>query len=35
VRTEGIVTDVVALDRFDRALEAVSSSESVKAVIKP
>lgn len=35
VRTDGIVTDVVPLDHFDRALEAVGSSASVKAVITP
>jgi D-arabinitol dehydrogenase (NADP+) len=35
VRTEGIVTDVVALARFDEALAAVASSASVKAVVKP
>jgi D-arabinitol dehydrogenase (NADP+) len=35
VRTEGIVTDVVPLGEFDRALEAVGSSASVKAVITP
>jgi D-arabinitol dehydrogenase (NADP+) len=35
VRTEGIVTDVVPLADFDRALAAVASSASVKAVIVP
>jgi D-arabinitol dehydrogenase (NADP+) len=35
VRTDGIVTDVVALDRFDEALVAVAGSASIKAVTKP
>jgi D-arabinitol dehydrogenase (NADP+) len=35
VRTEGIVTDVIGLDRFDEALAAVASSASVKAVVTP
>jgi D-arabinitol dehydrogenase (NADP+) len=35
VRTDGIVTDVVPLSRFDRALAAVRSSESIKAVVVP
>lgn len=35
VRTEGIVTDVVALSSFDRALAAVRSPASVKAVVVP
>jgi D-arabinitol dehydrogenase (NADP+) len=35
VRTEGIVTDRVPLDRFDQALDAVASPASVKAVIEP
>ncbi len=35
VRTDGIVTDVLPLERFDRALDAVASSASVKAAITP
>jgi D-arabinitol dehydrogenase (NADP+) len=35
VRTEGIVTDVVALDRFDEALAAVAGLASIKAVTRP
>jgi D-arabinitol dehydrogenase (NADP+) len=35
VRTEGIVTDIVALSAFDQALAAVRSSDSVKAVVVP
>jgi D-arabinitol dehydrogenase (NADP+) len=35
VRTEGIVTDVIPLDRFDLALAAVAGSASVKAVLAP
>ena len=35
VRTEGIITDVVALPRFEDALAAVASSASVKAVVRP
>jgi len=34
VRTDGIVTDVVPLDRFDDALAAVGNSASVKAVVR-
>ena len=33
VRTDGIVTDVVPLRRFDEALAAVKDSASVKAVV--
>jgi D-arabinitol dehydrogenase (NADP+) len=33
VKTDGIVTDVVPLDRFDDALAAVRSSASIKAVV--
>jgi D-arabinitol dehydrogenase (NADP+) len=35
VRTDGIVTDVVPLEKFDQALAAVGSSASVKAVVTP
>jgi D-arabinitol dehydrogenase (NADP+) len=35
VRADGIVTDVLPLDRFDAALAAVASSVSVKAVLQP
>jgi hypothetical protein len=35
VRTEGIETDVVPLDRFGDALAAVACSQSIKAVVTP
>jgi D-arabinitol dehydrogenase (NADP+) len=35
VRTDGIVTDVVPLDRFGDALAAVASSQSIKVVVTP
>jgi D-arabinitol dehydrogenase (NADP+) len=34
VRTDGIVTDIVPLDRFGDALTAVRSSASVKAIVR-
>jgi D-arabinitol dehydrogenase (NADP+) len=35
VRTNGIVSDVVPLERFGDALAAVASSQSIKAVVTP